>query len=273
MFARDVQVVALSSGSKGNCTYVTDGHAGVLIDCGLSTKQILLRMEKSGLGDGPIDAVLLTHEHWDHVASAAILERRLRKRNGCSVPFFCTQGTADNLKPQACPEGLEIIRSGEPFRVRHFEVDPFTVPHDTVDPVGYRVGISGTWAGVLTDLGQSTTLVAHKLSTLSIALLEFNHDTEMLLGGEYPWELKQRIKSNTGHLSNDQAAKLLQLGLSDRLEHLLLGHLSEDNNRPDIALASALGVFAEMGAVGQVPIQVTRQREALPPVSTRVRDW
>jgi len=273
MFARDVQVVALSSGSKGNCTYVTDGHAGVLIDCGLSTKQILVRMAKVGLADGPIDAVLLTHEHWDHVASAAILARQLKKRNGRSVPFYCTQGTADNLKERVRPDGLEIIRSGEPFRVRHFEVDPFTVPHDTVDPVGYRVGVSGTWAGVLTDLGQSTTLVAHKLSTLSIALLEFNHDLEMLLGGEYPWELKQRIKSNTGHLSNEQAATLLRLGLSDTLQHLLLGHLSEDNNRPDIALACALGVFAEAGEAGRVPVQVTRQRESLPPVSARVQDW
>lgn len=272
LFSRNLQLVALASGSSGNCTYVGDGLAGLLIDCGISTTQILRRLEAVGLGDAPIDAVLITHEHTDHVAAAAGLSRRLRKRTGRAVPFYMTAGTRAGLHSKVVPEAVEEIRPAERFAVRHLRVEPFVVPHDTRDPVAYRVASGGTWAGVITDLGQPTALVAEKLRSLSMAVLEFNHDVEMLLDGSYPWPLKQRIRSSHGHLSNDQACELLGQGLGEGLSHLVLGHLSAENNRPDKALLQATRTLSAVGH-DLVRIQVARQEAPLPPISARVHDW
>jgi len=263
----------LASGSAGNCTYIGDGHAGVLVDCGPSTKQILKRMEASGLGDAPIDAVLITHEHGDHVGAAGVLSRRLKKITGRHIPFFMTAGTRGNLKPQVTPERVELIEAGQTFKVGHLEVEAFRVPHDTPDPVAYRVCASGTWAGVITDLGRPTQLVAEKLRSMDMAVLEFNHDVDMLLDGPYPWPLKQRIRSSHGHLSNVQAATLLDEGLGAGLEHLVLAHLSEENNAPKRALAAAMGVLHEKQVLGKVQVQVGLQKDPLPPVAVRVSEW
>ncbi|MDP6932682.1 MAG: MBL fold metallo-hydrolase, partial [Myxococcota bacterium] len=195
LFTRDVQVVVLASGSRGNCTYIGDAFCGVLVDCGVSALQVLKRMGQVGLQDAPIDAVLVTHEHSDHVAGAAVLSRRLLKERGSRVPFFMTEGTHRHLNPKVVPDGVEFVEPGQGFEVGHFSVDPFSVPHDTECPVAYRVGIEGQWFGVVTDLGHSTRLVAEKLRTLTTAVLEFNHDTELLLDGPYSWPLKQRIRS------------------------------------------------------------------------------
>ena len=259
LFARTLQVAPLASGSKGNCTYIGDGHAGVLVDCGVSTKQILARMETLQLKDAPIDAVLVTHEHSDHVGAARILSNKLYKRTGRRIPFFMTKGTAKGLNPRVVPDGI---------------VDPFTVPHDTHDPVGYRVRSGGVWAGVVTDLGRPTNLVERKLRSLSIAVIEFNHDLELLLGGTYPWPVKQRIRSSHGHLSNTQAAALLSAALpKSRIQHLVLAHLSERNNKPALAFAKAAEVLKEHGAVGEISLRIGQQKVALPPACVKVDDW
>ena len=167
-----------------------------------------------------------------------------------------------------------MIGPASQIRVRHLEeADPFPVPHDTHEPVGWRVGLGGTWAGVISDLGRPTALVASKLSTLSIAVLEFNHDPDLLLGGSYPWPLKQRIRSSHGHLSNDQAAQLLATGLGDQLEHLVLAHLSQENNAPELAMAAALQVLTEADALGRVSVEVALQDEPTRPAKVRARDW
>ena len=194
---------------QGNCTYVGDGTSGVLIDCGPSTKQILKRMDAIGLGDAPIDAVLVTHEHADHAGSCRVLWR-LEKERGKPVPFHMTPGTAAALKDAMVPAHLSTIDAGRAFRVGHLVVDPFRIPHDTSDPVAFRVGVGERWVGVITDLGKPTTLVSQKLASLSVAVLEFNHDVEMLLDGPYAWPVKQRIRSSHGHLSNAQAGQLLE---------------------------------------------------------------
>lgn len=273
LFSRDVTLAVLASGSSGNCTYIGDGHAGVLVDCGVSTKQILCRMEALGLGDAPIDGVLITHEHSDHVGAARVLCKRLRKRQGTSVPFFMTRGTHSRLRPQTMPDAVEFIDAGAPFRLRHLEVDPFPVPHDVRDPVGYRVRAGGIWAGVVTDLGRPTTLVEDKLRSLTLAVLEFNHDFEMLMDGAYPWALKQRIRSNHGHLSNEQAATLLSNALSPTLRHVVLAHLSGENNTPARALAAATRVLAGHGALGDVALHVGDQHTPGPPVRVRAERW
>lgn len=274
LFARDLKMVTLGSGSKGNCTYIGDGHAGVLIDCGISTKQILLRLEAVGMKDAPIDAVLITHEHSDHVGSARILCNRLKKRSGKWVPFYMTAGTQRGLYSKVVPAAIETIDAGTPFNVRNLVVDPFTVPHDTQDPVGYRVRSGGIWAGVVTDLGRPTLLVERKLRSLSAAVVEFNHDVNKLLGGRYPWPVKQRIRGSHGHLSNAQGADLLDSALpQSKLQHLILGHISGENNAPALAEEAAQQVLLRHDALQDISLQLGKQREPTRPVSVPVSDW
>jgi len=245
----------------------------VLIDCGLSTKRILLRMEEIGLADAPIDAVVVTHEHSDHAGSCRVLCKRLEKLRGRPVPFYMTQGTRDALKESMIPKHLELAVAGQSFRVGHLVVDPFRVPHDVADPVAYRIGLGERWVGVVTDLGRPTTLVSEKLRTLSIAVLEFNHDLEMLLDGPYAWPVKQRIRSSHGHLSNAQAGELLSESVGDALEHLVLAHLSDENNHPDKALRCAVQALHAAGADDRVTVHVARQDSALPPLRVGVDTW
>ena len=274
LFSRTLQVAVLASGSRGNCTYIGDGHAGVLIDCGVSTKQILARMEAVGLKDAPIDGVLVTHEHSDHVGAARILSNKLKKKTGRCVPFYMTAGTSEGLFSKVIPEAIEIIQPGEHFQLRHLVVDPFSVPHDTLDPVGYRVRSGGVWAGVITDLGRSTALVERKLRSLTVAVVEFNHDLERLIGGTYPWPVKQRIRSSHGHLSNQQAADMLSSALpSSSIQHLILAHLSERNNTPALAFAKAAGVLNAHGAIGDISLRLGHPKTPLPPAAVPISDW
>lgn len=262
LFRREVVLASLSSGSSGNCTYVGDRRQGVLVDCGLSTRQVLARLDACGLAGVHVLGVLVTHEHMDHVGAARVLERRLRERQGRAVPFFMTRGTWEGMNERVRPDGVELIRAGHPFWVGGVEADPFSVPHDVRDPVAWRVRVGGATVAVVTDLGRPTQLVAEKLRSCDAAVLEFNHDEELLLGGPYPWALKQRVRSNHGHLSNRQAAELLRAGLSDRLRFVLLGHLSDDNNRSELALAAARRAVA--GA--EVRLEVAAQRTGSAPV-------
>ncbi|MDP2313513.1 MAG: MBL fold metallo-hydrolase [Pseudomonadota bacterium] len=272
LFQRDVTVCVLSSGSAGNCTYVGDGHAGVLIDCGVSTKQILTRMAEVGLADAPIDAVLVTHEHTDHIGAAAILGRALAKR-GRPVPFYMTRGTSVGVPEPSVPDGVEIIEAGTGFRVRHLHVEPIPVPHDTRDPVAYRINVGDAAVAVITDLGRPTALLARHMRECHAVVLEFNHDEDMLMEGPYPYPLKQRIKGSHGHLSNRQAQDLLMDGLGAHLRHLMLAHLSEDNNTPTRALVAAQMTLQAGGAFGRVAVNVCLQRAALPPVKVQTRTW
>ena len=269
MFRRDLTVAVLGSGSKGNSTWVGDGSAGVLIDCGLSTRQVLKRMEAVGLGDAPIDGVLITHEHSDHVGGARVLCDRLRRRYGRAVPFYMTAGTLRGTHPRSRPDAVEEIVPGQSFRVKHLEVDPFSVPHDVRDPVAFRVGLDGVWAGVITDLGRPTNLVERKLASLRVAVLEYNHDQERLLDGPYPWHLKQRIRSAHGHLSNAQASELLLCALQRQspLQHLVLAHLSDENNTPALARAACAEAVERGGRTGAVELLVAEQAKPMRPIS------
>ncbi len=272
LFQRELRLVPLGSGSGGNCTYVGDGRAGLLIDCGISTRQIVARMAAAGLAGAPISAVLITHEHGDHVGAAGVLSRRLHRELGRWVPTYMTEGTAANTPAAALPDGpICRVEPGRPFRVQHFLVDPFSVPHDTRDPVAYRVEVGGAAVAVLTDLGRPTELIASKIRDLDALVLEFNHDLELLLGGRYPWRVKQRIRSSHGHLSNAQAAALLSRTWSPRLKHLVLAHLSEENNAPARALNAARCALAPLEA--ETEIRVALQDRAIPPVAVRASGW
>ncbi len=272
LFQRDLVVAPLGSGSRGNCTWIGDGFAGVLIDCGISAKQVFQRMEAAGLGEATIDAVLITHEHSDHVGGARVLANKLAKRQGAPVPFFMTPGTRDGVRERCLPDGIETVDAGTSFRLRHFDLECFPVPHDVRDPVAWRVGVGGRWAGVITDLGRPTALVAEKLRELSIAVLEFNHDEDELFAGSYPWQLKQRIRSSHGHLSNRQAAGLLQGAVGDQLEHVVLAHLSGENNRPELAVTAATEALRLAGAE-HVGVAVAEQSRAIAPRRVEIKRW
>ncbi|MEO0600549.1 MAG: MBL fold metallo-hydrolase [Myxococcota bacterium] len=265
LFHHDLIVVPLGSGSRGNCTYVGSASRGVLVDCGLSTRQVMLRLDAVGLGDVRIDGVLVTHEHADHVGAARILSNKLRERQGAPVPFFLTRGTEAHLNPRCRPEQIRFVTAGTPFRIGPFHITPTRVPHDVMDPVAYLVGFRGRNAFVVTDLGRSTRLVEQQLKKAHLAVVEFNHDRTMLRDGPYPWSLKQRVGGSHGHLSNDQAAELVAAGASDRLQHLLLAHLSDDNNLPELALQAAHEALHRAG-LRSVGVQVAPQERPAEPV-------
>ncbi len=196
-------------------------------------------MAQIGLGETAIAGVLITHEHADHIGAARVLSRRFRERQGGLVPFFMTAGTRGSIPPQCMPEQRVRVTPGQAFRVGAFEVEPFQVPHDTAEPVAYAVTVGSVRVAVITDLGRSTRLVETVVSDVDIAVVEFNHDLAMLLDGSYPWALKQRVRGPHGHLSNEQARDLVRAGCSGRLRHLVLAHLSEENNSPNHALQAA----------------------------------
>ena len=263
LFNRDLTVAVLASGSTGNCTYVGDGHNGVLVDCGLSTKRIHLALERLGLAGAPIDAVLITHEHSDHIGSARVLSNRLKKRFGRPVPFYMTAGTEAGARERCLPERIERCRAGVGFRVGRFEIEPFPIPHDVQDPVAYRVQSGQAAVAVVTDLGRPTALVARKLREVDVAVLEFNHDPELLVEGPYPWHLKQRIRSSHGHLSNAQAGELLADALHERLRHLARPPGWADNTRPALGGAAARRVLGD----AQVHVQVAGQHSGAEPIA------
>lgn len=254
-----LHICVLASGSSGNCSYVGVGDSGLLIDTGISAKQVLERMETAGLGSAPIDAVLLTHEHRDHVQGARVLANRLEQRLGRRVPFLATSGTAGQIPMQHRPAGMDYLQPELSTSIGPFEIQAFSIPHDTAQPVGYRIETNGWAVGFATDLGRPTATVEHHLRDLDVAILEFNHDLEMLLQGRYPWWLKQRVQSSHGHLSNEQAAGLIERVASSRLKHLVLAHLSHENNRPARARAAAHAALARSRASEGTPITVGSQ--------------
>ncbi len=261
-----LRISLLASGSSGNCTYLGDGEHGLLIDAGISAKQILERMAAVGLAGAPIDAVLLTHEHRDHVQGARVLSNRLERSLGRRVPFLCTSGTAGQIRMEHRPSGMDYLRPEQAVEIGPLRVRAFAISHDTAQPVGYRVEHNGWAVAFATDLGRPTATVEHHLRDVDVAILEFNHDLEMLLEGRYPWWLKQRVQSSHGHLSNEQAAALLERVASPRLRHLFLAHLSHENNRPARARAAAHAAL-ERSSAGQVQVSVGSQTHPSPVVT------
>lgn len=270
LFHHDLVVAVLGSGSRGNATYIGDGRHGLLVDCGLSTRQVRKRLAAIGLDGAPIDAVLITHEHADHVGAAAVLSRSVREETGRSIPFFMSPGTRRGLHPKTVPERVEYVRAGMGFRLGQWHVEPYTVPHDTADPIAYVVDLGPLRVGVVTDLGHATRLVHSKLASCDVAVVEFNHDEEMLLEGGYPWHLKQRIRGRHGHLSNVQAEDLLADAVSGgRLKDVVLAHLSDENNTPEKAWTAASRAVHRAGRK-DVRLRIGRQDTPLEPTRRTV---
>jgi phosphoribosyl 1,2-cyclic phosphodiesterase len=252
-----VNYAALASGSKGNCHAFSDGQRTLLVDVGVSLKQIRLRLEAVGWDIAQVGAVAISHEHSDHIRAVPVLLRHT------DWMFLVTRETrAAILAIQGVeipPERLIPLRAGHAADWDGVRLLPFTIPHDTEDPVAYRIEWGGFHAAVVTDLGQPTPLVADHCADLDLLVLEANHDVQMLREGGYPAALKARILSRVGHLSNESMGQLLSGVLGARLKHVVLAHLSEQNNDPALARLAA----AEVLRHSSTALHLARQDEPL----------
>lgn len=223
---------SLGSGSQGNAVYVSDGETSVLIDAGFSGKELQKRMAAAGLNPSALSAVVVTHEHQDHLKGVGIICRRLS-----AAAWFSKDTWEASRHSVGKLSAVNHFTPGKNFAIGKLSFSPFSVSHDAADPVGFTVSGGGVKIGVATDLGLATKVVAHHLRGCKAILLEANHDPQMLEEGPYPWHLKQRVRSRHGHLSNQDSRDLLGRVLSPDVSHVILGHLSETNNRPEIALS------------------------------------
>jgi len=240
-----VSVSVLASGSRGNCALVATTTTRILVDAGLSGRETFKRLraiaDRNDERTEEISAILITHEHADHVAG---LQRLATKLN---VPVFLTAPThhawsrAMRDEQGAIPElpKSEHFSAGRGFRVGDIEVMPFTIPHDAADPVGFTFRAEGVKIGFTTDLGYMPANVRNHLRGCSVLVMESNHDVEMLRSGPYPWSVKQRVMSRVGHLSNEALAEFFSNDYDGGAEYVILAHLSEQNNHPEIARAAA----------------------------------
>ena len=224
-----VRFLILASSSAGNSAYVSDGLTHLLIDCGLSRKETFARLEANGVDPDQIDAILVTHEHCDHVSGLGPIAKKLKK------PVYLTQATVGALEEGKEMEFFKPFQAGAKLEIGSFSVQSFSLPHDAEDPVGYTFSSNGRKVGICTDLGYMPDSIRYHLQDCELLLLESNHDLEMLKVGPYPWSLKQRVMSRRGHLSNDVVSQFILDDLSPRTRKLVLGHLSEQNNLPALA--------------------------------------
>jgi phosphoribosyl 1,2-cyclic phosphodiesterase len=250
--APSLRVVVLGSGSGGNAVAVTDGATTLLVDCGFSAKETARRMAIVGLDAARVSAVLVTHEHSDHIRGVEVFARR----HGCAV--YATRGTRRAAGLDALAADVCGLTAGEQQRIGSFSVVPFRVSHDAAEPVGFRFEADcGERYGMATDTGVLTAEAAEALRDVDILGLESNHDLSMLANGPYPGFLKARIRSDQGHLSNPDAAAALELLASSRLRRFFALHRSGTNNSATIVKRA---LVARSQAIGlNVPIDVARQ--------------
>ena len=238
------RLTILASGSSGNCAYLETDDARVLIDAGLSARQIRQRLLGIGRTPENLNGILITHEHSDHTQGLGVLLAKI------PVPVYCNGPTREAIQLQWKTRfDFRLFSTGNTFEVGDVLVDTFSVPHDASDPVGFLLRTPAGNVGFLTDLGHATKLVIERVRPSHTLVLEANHDLKMLQEDtRRPWSTKQRILSRHGHLSNDTAAQVAEAIVSADLRHLYLGHLSSDCNRPELAHRVVSQALAKVGA-------------------------
>ena len=234
-----MQLCSIASGSSGNCIYLGEEDGGILIDAGISRKRIVTGLERKGLSLDDIKAIFITHEHSDHISGLGPV---LRKN---PIPVYATADTVSAIWEKTnmnniSPELFHSIRPEEEIEAGEMLVRPFSISHDAVDPVCYTVEKQGKRAAVATDMGCFDDTIIRVLGQCDSVLIEANHDINMLQVGPYPYSLKMRILGNKGHLSNTSCADLIKEILHKDLKHLVLGHLSRENNFPQLAYRTVL---------------------------------
>lgn len=239
-----MRICLLASGSKGNAILIESGQTRLLVDAGLSAREIKKRLECLGISADSLSALLLTHEHTDHVRGLGPLVRQL------DLPVFLHTDLAPVLADVGKNECVREFEDGSTFMVDDLQVRPFAITHDARAPVGFSIATHEGKIGVATDLGVVTRLVADCLTDCRVLVVETNHDEVMLRDGPYPWKLKQRVRSLHGHLSNDAGSGLLNNLIWSGLEAVFLGHISETNNTPELAMESARSVLGKQNVCG-----------------------
>ncbi len=227
-----VRICVLASSSSGNCTFIGTKQTRLLIDAGLSRKEAFARLTAIGEDPERLDAVLVTHEHSDHVSGLIPLARK--RPNQRQLPVYISSLTAPTIAWDDCEPLLETFQAGAGFTIGDITVQSFTIPHDAIDPVGFTLHAGGVKIGLATDLGYMPDSIKWHLRGCDLLVLESNHDLEMLKVGPYPWSVKQRVMGRKGHLSNDLACEFIAESLDSTTSTLVLGHLSEQNNHPEI---------------------------------------
>ncbi|MCD4744554.1 MAG: MBL fold metallo-hydrolase [Desulfobacteraceae bacterium] len=230
---KNISICPLASGSKGNSLFVSWKNNSILIDAGLSGIEIERRLESKSLSPESLTAIIVTHEHSDHIRGVGILSRRY------NIPVYINKNTYERASSLGKLAGLQFFECGNRFKIDNMEISPFTISHDAVDPAGFTLEYKAKKIGIATDLGIATNLVKEHLKKCSFLYLEANHDPDMLINGPYPWHLKQRIKGRQGHLSNMDSKELLRQLNNKNLKHVTLAHLSEENNTPEKAYNAA----------------------------------
>ena len=229
-----LRLTILGSGSSGNCAVVATDHTTLLIDAGLSAKQIVMRLELAGMSIDSVHGILLSHEHGDHTRGIDVLCRKH------AIPVLCTPLTQESVMSglnASCKPRWHLMQTGSAFDFQDLQIESFPVPHDAVDPVGFVIQDTESKLGILSDVGFITGLIKDRLQGAHSLFVEANYDTRLLEADtKRPWATKQRISSRHGHLSNDQVAELVEAIAHEDLHHIVLGHLSDDCNDPDMAV-------------------------------------
>jgi phosphoribosyl 1,2-cyclic phosphodiesterase len=241
-----ISVSVLASGSRGNSAIVQSTRIRILVDAGISCRETFKRMKVAGDDPHSLSAIVITHEHTDHVAGLAMLARKLK------IPVFMTGAThqawarAVRDEKGEYPEiaELEFFSAGRRFQIGDIDITPFTIPHDAADPVGFTFRAEGVKVGIATDLGFMPPNVCDQLRGCDLLMIESNHDLEMLRLGPYPWSVKQRVMSRVGHLSNAALAEFLGTHYDGSASYIVLGHISEQNNHPELARQAALDALS-----------------------------
>lgn len=234
-----LRFASLGSGSRGNATLIQSASTCLLLDCGFAAKELEKRCLALGVTADDIDAILVTHEHGDHSKGVGPVARRYQ------LPVWMTHGTWRSAKFGDLPELKIISTHANGFTVGDIKIRPFTVPHDAREPCQYVFATDNFQLGIVTDLGSITPHVVQSLRNLDALILECNHDRQMLEAGPYPPSLKARVAGNYGHLNNQQSAELLHLIKHDKLQHLVVAHISEKNNTPELARSALLKIACE----------------------------
>ena len=227
-----IKFCSLFSGSSGNSLYISDGKTRILIDAGVSGIRIKEALESIGENPEELDALVVTHEHRDHTKCVGVITRRYK------IPVYGTKGTWDGMSRYIGPvneANIMVFSANKDFQINTIKIHPFSIPHDARDPVGFSFFAEGKKVTVATDIGHMNELLLENIKNNDLLMLESNHDIKMLDNGRYPYVLKKRIKSDYGHLCNNAAGETLAMLAEQGLNKIVIGHLSNENNKPDLA--------------------------------------
>ncbi|MCB9358748.1 MBL fold metallo-hydrolase [Candidatus Woesearchaeota archaeon] len=251
-----MRTTAIASGSNGNCYFMESGNDSILVDAGLSCKELVHRMSNLGLSAKRLSGLFITHEHSDHIRGVEVLSKKF------DIPVYVTEGTFNASNFRVNDRLLNLIKCGSSITMGNIAVNPFTKNHDAAEPCSFMLNAEGYNVAVMTDIGEKCANVVDAISKANVAFLETNYDELMLEKSNYPYPLKQRIGGNMGHFSNYQASLLVLEHANPCLKHVFLSHLSANNNTPELAYQTFTGFLKERKDLSINAIMTSRHKES-----------